>query len=144
MTHFLTFLRRSLYTHRHDISQPYHKIIDLLIKLVSLYFAIVGGLLLVTVPYCYGTGTVLNDGALCTQLYLDSARAHAFFLEGRIDEYFLMKWVTGLGYMVITLFLSQVLVVRHLNETLPDHIYLRCFASEEEKSKRLPMKEKTY
>jgi hypothetical protein len=51
----------------------------------------------------------------------------------------LMQWLLGAGYLLVAIFISQILVVRHLNETLPDHIYLRCFATEEERRRRLPI-----
>lgn len=138
MQRYLKFIKRSLHTHEHDIVQPYHKIIDLCFKVVSLGFAFAGAYLLVTTPLCIFSPSIAQK--YCASLSADASNA-PLFTAGADYGYFLMRWLTGAGYMLITIFLSQVLVVRYLGETLPDHIYLRCFATEEEKAKRLPIRQ---
>lgn len=130
---YYQFLKRSLHTFDDDIARPYHKVIDLVIKLTSLSIAAVGGYLLVTASSCYfslGTETLPT---YCASLFdaVTFGRDHQTLFQVA-----LMRSLSGIGALLIALFMSQVLVVRHLNETLPDHIYLRCFSTKEEKKAR--------
>jgi len=130
-----------MYTHRHDISQPYHKVIDLLFKLVSLSFGISGLYLLFSAASCYFSHIGLQPSPFCESIIGQLQPDSSVSFEQLIFQNLLMRWLWGAGNMSVAIFISLILVVRHLNETLPDHIYLRCFASEEEKKKRLPLKE---
>lgn len=137
---YFRFLARSAETLEHDISQPYHKVIDLILKLVSLGLAAWGAYLLFTSTSCYfSPSNVPTIPVYCAPVLeaLEFGRGHPTLFQVT-----LMQWLEGAGALLVALFISQVLVVRHLNETLPDHIYLRCFATEEEKQRRLPIKEK--
>lgn len=137
---YVRYLKRSLYTDKYDIARPYHIVIDLVIKLFGLGFAFAGAYLLYTSSYCYFQLHYIAISPVCEMLYgqINSSG----FLEGRdIVEVLTMRWLWGAGNILIALFISSVLVVRHLSKTLPDHLYLRCFAPEEHKRKRLNLEE---
>ncbi len=138
---YLSFLKRSLYTHKHDIAQPYHKVIDLIIKLISLGFAIFGLFYVVGAPYCYLSSVSGEIGKMCVYFIHEIHTPLYIMSEVATIKILVAKWMIGIGYLLSAIFLSQVLVVRHLNETLPDQIYLRCFSSEDEKQQRLPLKD---
>jgi hypothetical protein len=122
-----------------DIVQPYHKIIDLGFKLTGLWFGVVGGLGLVVVPQCYIDYSGGATTSFLCEYYVGQDIVYpAILTPDQVDRIFFMAWFENAGYLLIALFMSSILIVRHINETLPDHIYLRCFASEEEKAKRLP------
>lgn len=130
---YIQFLKRSLYAFDDDIAQPYHKIIDLLIKLTSLAIASVGAYLMFTASSCYFSLSTDILSSSCTAIFevMELGRDHPTLFQVT-----LMRFLSGAGALLVALFMSQVLVVRHLNETLPDHIYLRCFATKEEKQSR--------
>lgn len=130
---YFQFLKRSLHAFDDDIARPYHKIIDLLIKLSSLAIAVVGAYFMVTASSCYFSLSTDMPSASCSAIFeaMELGRDHPTLFEVT-----LVRFLSGIGALLVALFMSQVLVVRHLNETLPDHIYLRCFASEEEKKSR--------
>lgn len=130
---YIQFLKRSLHTFDDDIAQPYHKIIDLLIKLTSLAIASVGAYLMFTASSCYFSFSTDMLPVSCTPLVeaMEFGRDYPTLFQVT-----LIRFLSGIGALLVALFMSQVLVVRHLNETLPDHIYLRCFATQEEKKAR--------
>lgn len=141
---YIAFIKRSLYTHKHDIAQPYHKVIDLVIKLVSLGFAIVGLFYVIGAPSCYLSLLNGEQSPLCGYFTYATMVPPYSLHEPLIMKVLAAKWFVGIGYTLAGMFLSQVLIVRHLNETLPDQIYLRCFSDEDQKKKKLPMKEHTF
>lgn len=133
---YYQFLKRSCHTLEHDITQPYHKYTDLLFKLAGLVFGISGTYLLVTSISCYFVPEGPTIPAYCAPVFESMKTMRE---DASLFQVTLMRFLLGGGYMLVALFISLILVVRHLNETLPDHIYLRCFATEEEKRKRLPV-----
>lgn len=136
---YLNFLHRSIHTFPDDITQPYHKVIDLLFKLFSLWLAFVGAFYIIFTPHCYFdfVAGMASDSLSCSYTLGEKISSPGILDPGLVGELFLMQWLLGVGYFLIAIFISQILVVRHLNETLPDHIYLRCFSTAEEKKKRL-------
>lgn len=139
---YLNFLKRSLHSHPHDMVRPYHKVADLGFKIGSLVLAIIGCVYLVATPACYLATMEGERSTTCIFIIENYVQNITEPLSGMPTvEFFVAYWLTGLGYMVIAIFVSQVLLVRLLNETLPDHIYLRCFATLEEKKKRLNIKD---
>ena len=139
---YLNFLQRSKQTLPDDITQPYHKVIDFLFKIFSLWAALVGAFYIIFTPHCYFAFIAgeASESLSCTYTLGEKISSPVILEPGLAGELFLMQWLLGVGYFLIAIFVSQILVVRHLNETLPDHIYLRCFATAEEKKKRLPIK----
>lgn len=133
------FLKRSIHTFPEDIVQPYHKIIDLVLKVTGLFFATTGACLILSSVHCYSMGAT----DFCASILTTTMTQAAPVSETTLDP-LLMRWLWGAGHILIALFVSSVLIVRHLNETLPDHIYLRCFASSEERERRLPLEKKNH
>ena len=133
---YVRYLKRSLYADKYDIVRPYHKVIDLLIKLAGLAFSFIGAYLIYTASFCYFKLHYIEVSPTC-QMIFTQININGFLASRDVVEVLVMRWLWGAGNLLIALFASQVLIVRHLNETLPDHIYLRCFADEEHKRKRL-------
>lgn len=137
ITRYVAFLKRSIHTFPHDIAQPYHKVVDLILKVTSISLGTYGGLKIFFAGYCYHSQI--------QKLVDETTKINIIFQEASYNHYFyatIIDMLVGFGALAVAVLIGIIIIVRHLNETLPDHIYLRCFSTLEEKRQRLPVDRK--
>lgn len=140
------FFKRSIYSSPDDIEKPYHKVVNLLLKLLSIAFVVLGlWLNLVATDIYYKeamsskssqslskqTGQMATDNkSSAPSLTGQPAQQTEDNLETEQTYNRIVSLnMFGIGFILVGIFIALVLLVRYIAFTLPDRIYLRCYAN---------------
>ncbi|MBU4141900.1 hypothetical protein KKE99_03430 [Patescibacteria group bacterium] len=152
------FIRKSIYSSPDDIEKSYHKISNLILKTISIFFVIAGlwSHAAALHLYYYTETTMDSESLILVENYQKTRQAYKEeslfeavknsisverFQEMAVNsskEEMLNKVDTlnlfGIGFTLIGVFLALVLMIRYIAFTLADKIYNRCYADEEERA----------
>lgn len=120
---YKTFLRKSIFSSPDDIERPYHKIINLALKILGIGFAAVGVWL-------------LYKSVLLYVVEIKNSSAVVILEQNQSLNQVIALSLLGIGSVLIGIFISLVLLLRYISFTLPDRIYLRQSAFKENEQKR--------
>lgn len=127
-----------------DLEQPFVKKADLVLKFFGIAFALSGIWLIFSSVASY----FQEVKALYSNLYpafiagsnpaasVDQLRLLYEMQRDQLLIHVFYKLILGLAFVVTSFVFNAVLMAEYISFTLPDKIYLRCFATKEEKEKK--------
>lgn len=111
---YKNFMRKSIFSSPDDIERPYHKIVNLVLKILGVAF-ILFGLWLIYIAGGY---------------FIEFKNVN---IADKTAQDNILLALIGIGSILIGIFISLVLILRYVAFTLPDRIYTRQYVSNEKK-----------
>lgn len=148
----LEIIKRNIRVLEDDIQTPYRKIVSLILKTIGVSAVIIG-------IYFFFLAFETQDKYFELQnKYFELRDNYEFMRQNSTGEEIISSirstdlallqleteqisyeitlfCLSGIGWLLLGIFISGTLYIRYMSFVLPDRIYHRCFATEEEKKK---------
>ncbi|MEK7555408.1 MAG: hypothetical protein AAB516_01150 [Patescibacteria group bacterium] len=149
----LEIIKRNIWVLEDDIQTPYRKIVSLILKTMGVSAVIIG------IYFFFLAFETQNKYFELQNKYFELRDNYEFMRQNnnigeetissirsadlallqleteQISYEITLFCLSGIGWLLLGVFISGTLYIRYMSFVLPDRIYHRCFATEEEKKK---------